>query len=163
MALMLRLPFWWFLKSKMFRDSGDEIYHKLTLLHFLTLSSHANYYNCQFDFKIGDWGQRTGNIIFSQQLALLAFRLGDHLRHVCGSSTRARLSYDNASIILGAIPEHWISLFQLSCTLSQLHLSKSDVKTGRISIKNAQRLFIHLIILEINKVAEQNLFWVSTI
>ena len=143
---------------KQFHKSGDVVHLKLTQLHLLLLASEANDDIFELQPGIGEWGRKSENWIFARQLGLLAFRFGDHLRHACGSTAKARLAYECARFILREIPEQWAVYFQLEYAMASLSLTLNDVGAGKIALDIAGIVFTRLA-LELDIAAEKEPLW----
>ena len=141
-----------------FHNSGDVLHLKLTQLHLLLLASQANDDIYGLQPGIGEWGRKSENWIFARQLGLLAFRFGDHLRHACGSTTKARLAYECARFILREIREQWTVYFQLEYAMASLSLTLNDIGAGKIALDIASIIFTRLA-SELDIAAETEPLW----
>ncbi|KAL8820776.1 MAG: hypothetical protein Q9191_007448, partial [Dirinaria sp. TL-2023a] len=141
-----------------FHNAGDVVHLKLTQLHLLLLASEANGDIFKLQPGIGEWGKKSANWIFARQLGLLAFRFGDHLRHACGSTVKARLSYECARFILREIREQWTVYFQLECAMASLSLALNDIGASKIALDIAGIIFTQLA-LELDIAAEKEPLW----
>ena len=141
-----------------FHESGDVVHLKLTQLHLLLLASEANDDIFGLQPGIGEWGRKSENWIFARQLGLLAFRFGDHLRHACGSTAKARWVYECARMILREIHEQWTVYFQLEYAMASLSLTLNDIGAGKIALDIAGIIFTRLA-LELDIAAAKEPLW----
>ncbi|MCJ1283431.1 hypothetical protein MMC26_002760 [Xylographa opegraphella] len=125
----------------------------------MLLASHCNDDIYEVKHDIGEWGYENGNWTYAAQLGLLAFRLGDHLRYECGSSSRARWSYECAGLVLSELRAQGTTLFQLQCAIVSLLLSTSSPKACKIYVQLAQLFFEKRLMVELEKAAEQDPSW----
>ncbi|MCJ1377613.1 hypothetical protein MMC17_000708 [Xylographa soralifera] len=147
---------------ELFAKVDDTILVKMTQMHLMLLASHGNNDINKVKHNIGEWGYENGNWTYTAQLGL-AFRLGDHLRYECGSSSKARLSYECASLVLSMLQDQGTSFFQLQCTMVSLFLSTSISKAGKIYVQLAKISFEKRVKVELEKAAEQDPSWSSAI
>ncbi|MCJ1290509.1 hypothetical protein MMC34_002048 [Xylographa carneopallida] len=148
---------------ELFENAGDIVLVKLTQMHLILLASHGNNDIYQVKHAIGEWGYENGNWTYAAQLGLLAFRLGDHLRYECGSSSKARLSYECASSVLSKLQNQGTAFFQLQCAIVSLLLSTSSSKAGKLYVQLAKFSFEQRVKVELEKAAEQDPSWSSAI
>ena len=139
--------------------AGDTMLVKLTQMHLMLLASHGNNDIHEVKHTIGEWGYENGNWTYTAQLGLLAFRLGDHLRYECGSSSRARWSYECASSVLSMLRSQGTPFFQLQCAIVSLLLSTSSPKAGKLYVQLAKISFEERVKVELEKAAEQDRSW----
>ncbi|MCJ1437293.1 hypothetical protein MMC27_006679 [Xylographa pallens] len=144
---------------ELFAKADDTILVKLTQMHLMLLASHGNKDIYEVKHNIGEWGYNSGNWTYTAQLGLLAFRLGDHLRYECGSSSRARLSYHCAGSVLLELRAQGTSLFQLQCAIVSLFLSTSSSKAGKLYLQIAKISFEKRVKVELERAAEQDPSW----
>ena len=146
---------------ELFAKADDTILVKLTQMHLMLLASHGNNDIYEVKYNIGEWGYNIGNWTYTTQIGLLAFRLGDHLRYECGSSSKARLSYECASSVLSKLRAQGTSFFQLQCAIVSLLLSTSSPKAGKLYVQLAKISFEERVKVEIERAAEQDPSWSS--